>query len=1364
MSSPPATPRQKAGPGIRQPMEPFDSHSQSLSQPLPQLGPRSPSTVTGSNNGAGRGVSLVDNNATIVRPASTSSGPREQAQAASGTPANVEPIGAAQEITSRGDTTTTDAQSNLSPIDSPSELVSKPSGTLLIAEHMDAVLTLATPASMPSAARRKNQNIAWNGLRESLRFFRETSSASPQVSSATDSLLSCLDGLEISVQNHQDYEDLATELTTLIQSLKQYMDGSSALLMSGSTSRIAMDIENQVSEIREVLGPTQAGGIRDAKTEEELVRHYRQIQSYFQLLKINARMSALNISKESLAKTNLEGLNPAKQATYDSSLSTGINRRGCTVGTRIGVLRGLDSWLYDPSSSPIYWMNGMAGTGKTTIASTFCERVERSKLLAASFFCTRSSAECRNAARIVPTIAHQLAGYSIPFRSALCKILEKTPDIGSRSMLKQFEQLLMEPLQQVKDAIPHNLVVVIDALDECDDRNGVELVLDMLFRHAAQVPLKFLVTSRPEPEIYGKMSTYSQSREVLRLHDIEQSLVRADIELYLIEEFRYMPLSLAEIEQLAKRSGKLFIYAATLVRYISNKQPVDRHKRLRAILDTAPGKAKRHAEIDALYTTVLRSALGEGEPEAGKTEDIRLVLWTVLLVQEPISAATIAQLAGIDDPPRVVYALDSLRSVLHQSEETGLTSILHASFPDFMFSNERSGLYLCDVPEHSQLLAQRCFLVMKQQLRFNICELSCSFLPDAEVKRIEERIESKISPTLAYACRYWASHLALAPKSHPLLQMFDDFLSYRLLFWMEVLSLRRELPMGVDGLLRAQRWLRLPGSSSSELMLFVDDARSFITEYAVNPSSNSTPHIYLSSLAFCPQSNSVYKHYWKRTRGLLELKGSLMERREAASLAIWTVVSEIISLTLSPDGTRVAIGCLDDTVSILSAYDGTIHVGPLEGHPNTVNSVAFSSDGGRVVSASLGSIRVWNAYNGIQVAGPFRGHMRYINSVSFSPDGTRLVSGGHDCTVRVWNAYDATPLLDPLEGHTDSVLCVTFSPDGNLIASSSSDHTVRLWNSHNGTPATSPLKGHTGSVDSLAFTPDGTRLVSGSGDTIRVWRVPDGSLVANSFEGYSNGVNTLAVSPDGTRIAAGCDDYAVRVWKIEDGKLVAGPFFGHTDVVKSVAYSPDGTRVFSGSVDKTVRVWNVRDGIFPPPPLPPQKAVMNIKSVIFCPDSLHFLSSGGQGVLRMWDTTDGSFTTVPEEASFFPTPLSILSPDGSCIASTSKGGMVQITSTASGSLVAGPFDVDRSSLSAFWFSHNSKAIIMGCRDGMIKVCNLQSGNVTVGSFVGHHKGVSSLAESPDGSLLVSYSDFEFALRVWNILSPALDLELFNNAS
>ncbi|KAG8681772.1 hypothetical protein FRC11_000693, partial [Ceratobasidium sp. 423] len=253
----------------------------------------------------------------------------------------------------------------------------------------------------------------------------------------------------------------------------------------------------------------------------------------------NASFSTWGIVNAQLVNTRLEGLNPVKPAANDSSLSTD-SQRSCTEGTRTEVLAGLDDWLNNSSSAAIYWINGMAETGKTTIAYTFCDQVEKRKQLAASFSCTHNTVDCGNTSRIIPTIAYQ---------SVLCQVLGQNPDIGSKHVSRQFEQLLKGPLQQVKSPMPDRLVVVIDALDECEDRNGVELILDALFRHAEYIPLKFLITSRPEPEIYTKMRLHDQSQIAIHPHDIEKSLVQADIELYLNEELSYMSSNRTEIEQ-----------------------------------------------------------------------------------------------------------------------------------------------------------------------------------------------------------------------------------------------------------------------------------------------------------------------------------------------------------------------------------------------------------------------------------------------------------------------------------------------------------------------------------------------------------------------------------------------------------------------------------------------------------------------------------------------------------------------------------------------------------------------------------------------------------------------------------------------
>jgi hypothetical protein len=484
-------------------------------------------------------------------------------------------------------------------------------------------------------------------------------------------------------------------------------------------------------------------------------------------------------------------------------------------------------------------MNGMAGTGKTTIAYSFCQWLENNHRLGASFFCSRISSTCRSLNRIVPTIAYLLALYSPGFWSKLCAALKENPNAGALNVLQQFEKLIHQPMSspaknlkpgetlsaskfeeismnlKTKDAIPDGVVIVIDALDECDDGYSVRLLLDVLFKFAADLPIKFFVSSRPEHFIRDGMIAREQaSRSIMHLHDIEQSIVEGDIRKYLTEALSTMspPPSPEQIEALSKRARNLFIYAATLVGYIHPANfHVDSNARLETILRIikTPGAeaGNKYADLDRLYTTVLDAAFNEGL-ELEEKDCMRRVLWSIICAREPMTTAILTSLTNLTER-QTWSAVQSFRSVLHVPEDSGsgLISALHASFPEYMLDKSRSKLYNCKEAQACEALAHQCFEIMDRQLYFNICKLQNSYLSDAQLPDLQTRVSQFISPALSYACRYWGVHLSLSPPSSTMETILVEFLSNKLLFWMEVLSLTRCIGLGAPMLHQVQTWL-----------------------------------------------------------------------------------------------------------------------------------------------------------------------------------------------------------------------------------------------------------------------------------------------------------------------------------------------------------------------------------------------------------------------------------------------------------------------------------------------------------------------------------------------------------------------------
>src|ERR1700733_669688 len=158
---------------------------------------------------------------------------------------------------------------------------------------------------------------------------------------------------------------------------------------------------------------------------------------------------------------------------YNTRHSTYGDPRSCMAGTRVKILADLEDWALDDGSRKVYWMVGMAGTGKSTISHTLCEILSTKNMLGASFFCSRASDDARNARIIVPTIAHALASTSPTIKSEIIKAIENDPELAEptyNSLDNQFRKFIVHPVRAAVSKIVRTYkIVVIDAVDECSD-------------------------------------------------------------------------------------------------------------------------------------------------------------------------------------------------------------------------------------------------------------------------------------------------------------------------------------------------------------------------------------------------------------------------------------------------------------------------------------------------------------------------------------------------------------------------------------------------------------------------------------------------------------------------------------------------------------------------------------------------------------------------------------------------------------------------------------------------------------------------------------------------------------------------------
>ncbi|KAL5634833.1 hypothetical protein ACGC1H_002756 [Rhizoctonia solani] len=948
------------------------------------------------------------------------------------------------------------------------------------------------------------------------------------------------------------------------------------------------------------------------------------------------------------------------------------------------------------------------------------------------------------------------------------------------------------------------MIVVIDALDECENKESTRDILGVLLGKTADLLIKFIVSSRPEPQIRDQM-TGDRVRSKLVLHELDTGDVHSDIETYVQEELKLMKPSPAESEvaALVEKAGILFIYAATAVRYIGyDNFQSNPHDRLRAILASPKLQEDgENEEIDQLYSIILDAAIGNRRLRKVERNDMRQVLHTVICIREPLTVAGLSELLQVYNTDCVRAALRPLWSVLHVVGADELVTTLHVSFPDFMFDPARSKTYTCDWEAHNRILAEHCLERIKRtQPQFNICGLESSYLPDDMVPNIQERVANAISSDLLYGSRYWAEHVEAGKCASTLAVQLQDFLCRRLLVWMEVLNLSKQIKAGVECMKLMVEWCNQL-ENDEELAELVNDALTFVETFASNPISQSTPHIYVSTLTLWPRSGPVAKHYTQLTHGAIQTEGTALDQRQVAHVATWVFEAAISTMAMSQDGRSIALGMRKD-VLIVDSSRGQVVLGPLHGHPEQVKSCTFSPNQTRILAGSFAfpsqtaTIIGWDTHTGDTTLGPLQlnGHTDPIRCLTFSPDCTCIASASRDATVRIWDTTNGR-MLRCLP--SDKWVSITaFSPNGTLIAAGADfGETLQVWDSRTGNTTFGPLNVNASQHDVIAFSPDSSRIIHFGDDNsnIHVRDAQNGDLIYKLHLGDQDGSVSASYSPDGRYIVSGRNQ-SVRLWDAQNAKTVLGPLEGHTGGIESVMFSPDGSRIISACNGGLVCTWDARQRNVLSDSILTSYSFLSAK---LSSDGQHFVSGSKDGTLCIWDSHTGEMRVGPIKAhtnqvtavdflhdrvvsgsddgsisvcdalsgEILLGPLTIIpgdairvvaySPNGNLIATVSGYplvGRVNLWDVHTGIKLLGPLEDILGDIGSIQFSPDGTRIVgvgnSWSLDMKIVICNVSDGKEILELRYGHTSYVTSLSYSPNSALIASGSN-DSTIIVWN---------------
>lgn len=498
----------------------------------------------------------------------------------------------------------------------------------------------------------------------------------------------------------------------------------------------------------------------------------------------------------------------------------------CLPNTRQRLLDEIVSWIDNPEEGSMFWLHGVAGSGKSTIGNTIAKIFADLGRLAGSFRFHRDVQGCNVPTYFFGNLAYQLAHFNGQLLGNVVAAIKVHGNMSQWPLRNQMKTFIVDVLKDVEFAGP--IVILIDGLDECEGESARNPLLESIVTESQNIPrfVKFLIISRDEADIQSKLETICTSRSINTEEDTQEDIIKfIDHRMAQIQRAYDLPTGWpdeASRYKLAWHSAGLFIWAAIACKYIEGVDPAVQLDEM--LSGDIPEQSNAETTLDNLYLDILQRVC------TNISDDIfKYVVGSILLVKTPLTQPALDSLLGLGshtiDHPLILSGgtkikctssgliIRRLRSILQSCLCHDSIRILHPSLFDFLTNSHRCTnlQFFIDTPSQNMHLAFRCFAVMDSLLKRDICGINDPTKLNYEVTDLDHRLEGNVPEHLIYACLYWVQHLTDLPDdSSGLYNKVRAFLFLHLLHWLEVMSLLNMIDAAFAMLQSVKHWFQVP--------------------------------------------------------------------------------------------------------------------------------------------------------------------------------------------------------------------------------------------------------------------------------------------------------------------------------------------------------------------------------------------------------------------------------------------------------------------------------------------------------------------------------------------------------------------------